>query len=69
MTERVEEAVPLPNEAVEVWQRIDRLRAPGRIVGDDCQPEAKLGEPYRCSTQVHTKQVVLENAPAGNWLF
>ena len=54
--DRLEQAVTLADEAVEVGQRLDPLRPILPILGDDGQPEAELGEPHRGGAPVHPEE-------------
>jgi hypothetical protein len=60
---RLEKAVALANEAIQIGQGGDLLRPLGGIVGDYGQPESQLGEPYSGRIAVDPEQVVPQHAP------
>ncbi len=62
MAHRIEEAVALANEAVEVRQRQDVLGPLGPILRDHREPESQLGEPHRGPVAVYAEEVAPEDA-------
>jgi hypothetical protein len=63
MIDWIEEAVPLSNEATEVGKRPDLGRLFGRIIGDDRQPQAQLGEAHGCRREIDAEQIPLKHGP------
>jgi hypothetical protein len=59
--ERIQKAVTLSNDPVEIWQRRD-LGDLGRcVVGNDGKPKSEFGKPDRDGVHVDSEQVLLEN--------
>src|SRR6185295_2886420 len=62
--DRIEQAVALADETIEVGQRLDPRRPCLAIIGDDRQPEPELREPDRGGAPVDAEQAALQNAAA-----
>jgi hypothetical protein len=60
---RIEEAVALADQAVEVGKRMDLLRPLGAVVRDHREPEPELGEAHRGAVPVDAEEIPLQDAP------
>ncbi len=58
----IEEAVALPDQAVEVGEREHRFRPVGPVVRDHREPEPELGESHGGGVPVHAEEIPLEDA-------
>jgi hypothetical protein len=61
VVDRIEEAVALPDQAVQIGERADLPGVLGRIIGDDGQPQTQFSEAYRCGREVDAKEIPLKH--------
>ena len=63
--QRLEEAVSLANQAIQIRQRPDQFGPVGALAGDDREPEPELGQPHGSRAQIDSEKVALQDsAPA-----